>query len=139
MAEDTLLEYNMKRLCGRLGKFPDIRDSVVSPPAGSHMVAEALEDADKILVDSEASMPAIDSLRRELIAKLAGTNVDIDLAGALVGLCAEYASRAYMQGYDRGYEAGLPKRTEWECGCGHVNGSNLRVCSQCGRRPGEQL
>jgi len=25
----------------------------------------------------------------------------------------------------------------WTCGCGHMNGANLAVCAQCGRRPGE--
>ena len=24
----------------------------------------------------------------------------------------------------------------WACGCGHVNGTNLAVCAQCGRKPG---
>jgi len=26
---------------------------------------------------------------------------------------------------------------EWTCSCGHVNGSNLAICSQCARYPGE--
>ena len=24
---------------------------------------------------------------------------------------------------------------DWECGCGHWNGSNLSVCAVCGRTP----
>jgi hypothetical protein len=27
--------------------------------------------------------------------------------------------------------------TEWNCGCGHVNGSNLATCARCGRTPSE--
>jgi hypothetical protein len=27
---------------------------------------------------------------------------------------------------------------DWQCGCGHWNGSNLSLCAQCGRRPGER-
>lgn len=30
-----------------------------------------------------------------------------------------------------------PNLPTWECGCGHINGSNLATCALCGRRPGE--
>ena len=29
------------------------------------------------------------------------------------------------------------KAATWECGCGHVNGSNPAFCALCSRRPGE--
>lgn len=29
--------------------------------------------------------------------------------------------------------------TEWHCGCGHTNGSNLAVCAACGRKPGSKV
>jgi len=54
---------------------------------------------------SYCSASSIDNLRRAMVA--AGLSW-FDAATA-VGLAAEYASSAYMSGYDRGYEAGVNK------------------------------
>jgi hypothetical protein len=56
----------------------------------------------------ESDCCAIDQLRRDMVA----AGVDSEAAGVAVGLAAEYAQRAYMQGYDRGYCAGIEKHNE---------------------------
>jgi predicted RNase H-like nuclease (RuvC/YqgF family) len=54
---------------------------------------------------AESDCCAIDRLRRDMVA----AGVDCEAAGIAVGLVAQCAQRAYMQGYDRGYCAGIEK------------------------------
>ena len=50
----------------------------------------------------------IDLLRRGMIE----AGLSPDDAGRAVGLAAEYAQRAYMQGYDRGWADGVKKQND---------------------------
>ena len=45
----------------------------------------------------------IDILRQKMIAE----GMTADMAGIAVGLAAEYAQKAYMQGYNKGFENGV--------------------------------
>lgn len=29
--------------------------------------------------------------------------------------------------------AGALESSQWQCGCGHINGNNLAICASCGR------
>lgn len=50
----------------------------------------------------------IDCLRRQMIE----SGLSSEDAGMVVGLAAEYAQRAYMQGYNRGWAAGVAKHND---------------------------
>jgi len=50
-------------------------------------------------------VPAIDWLKREILKHVK----DIEVAGIITGLAAEYAQKAYLQGHSRGYTQGYDK------------------------------
>ena len=58
----------------------------------------------------------------------------LELRKALEAICSQRYH--YEDVYDIAFAA-LSKEHDWQCGCGHWNGSVLTICAQCGRKPGE--